>query len=133
MALWREALLARAVLRGTTRGYRFHPQLQRFQGHPAPRSAISAYLHAVHAEATARGYAFDPSKIGPVRALQPISVTRGQLDHEWSHLMRKLSVRNPALYRQWRSERLPECHPLLKCRAGPVEPWERVGESIDPE
>ena len=29
VALWREALLARAVLRGETRGYRFHPQLIR--------------------------------------------------------------------------------------------------------
>ena len=27
-ALWREALLARAVLRGQTRGYKRHPQLQ---------------------------------------------------------------------------------------------------------
>ena len=27
VALWREALLAKAVLRGETRGYRHHPQL----------------------------------------------------------------------------------------------------------
>ena len=27
VALWREALLAREVIRGNTRGYRFHPQL----------------------------------------------------------------------------------------------------------
>jgi len=40
VALWREALLARAVLRGLTRGYRHHPQLLRFQAHAAPRSAI---------------------------------------------------------------------------------------------
>ena len=30
LALWREALLARAVLGGRTRGYRNHPQLERF-------------------------------------------------------------------------------------------------------
>jgi hypothetical protein len=30
VALWREALLAQAVLRGRTRGYR-HPQLARFR------------------------------------------------------------------------------------------------------
>jgi hypothetical protein len=29
VALWREGLLARAVLRGKTRGYRHHPQLER--------------------------------------------------------------------------------------------------------
>ena len=47
VALWREALLARAVLRGETRGYRHHPQLQRFQAQAAPRSAINAYLTSV--------------------------------------------------------------------------------------
>ena len=49
VALWREALLARAVLRGATRGYRHHPQLDRVRAHPAPRQAINAYRAAVHA------------------------------------------------------------------------------------
>src|SRR5690606_41710659 len=66
LALWREGLLARAVLRGKTRGYRRHPQLERFRAHASPRRAISAYLAAVHAEAAMRGYAFDRSKIGAV-------------------------------------------------------------------
>ena len=125
VALWREALLARAVLRGATKGYRHHPQLERFRSHAAPRYAISAYLSAVHAEASARGYAFDRTKIGPVRSIEPISVTRGQLDHEWQHLLRKLSVRNRTYYRRWRSVRSPECHPLLRCRRGGIESWER--------
>ena len=30
VALWREALLAQAVLRGKTSGYKHHPQLERF-------------------------------------------------------------------------------------------------------
>jgi hypothetical protein len=50
VALWREALLARAVLRGETRGYRHHPQLLRFQAHAQPRTAISVFLAGVHAE-----------------------------------------------------------------------------------
>ena len=44
VALWREALLAQAVLRGETRGYLNHPQLDRFKNHPAPRAAISRLL-----------------------------------------------------------------------------------------
>ena len=44
VALWREALLAREVLRGNTRGYRHHPQLDRFRASAAPLSAINAYL-----------------------------------------------------------------------------------------
>lgn len=126
VALWREALLARAVLRGATKGYRHHPQLQRFQAHASPRYAISAYLGGVHAEALSRGYSFDRSKVGTVRTVDAIVVTRGQLEYEWEHLLRKLSIRSPAHYREWRSLRSPECHPILRCRPGAVETWERT-------
>jgi hypothetical protein len=125
VALWREALLARAVLRGLTRGYTRHPQLERFRAHVHPRSAINAYLAAVHAEAGHRGYAFDRSKIGPVRAVQPIPVTTGQLACEWQHLQAKLSVRNPALLVRWSDVATPACHPLFLREAGPVASWER--------
>lgn len=126
VALWREALLARAVLRGQTRGYRHHPQLERFRAHAAPRRAISAYLAAIHAEATARGYSFDERKIGPVRAVRRIPVTTDQMSHEWRHLLRKLYRRNRGLHRQWRAVRVPQCHPLFRPVPGPIEPWERI-------
>ena len=126
VALWREALLARAVLSGNTRGYRNHPQLERFRSQVAPRSAISAYLQGVHAEAVARGYSFDRSKIGRVRVHLPILVTAGQIEHEWHHLLQKLAVRKPALYEQWHSLGAPECHPMFRLQPGPIESWERV-------
>src|SRR5690606_6579557 len=97
VALWREGLLAQAVLRGRTNGYRHHPQLQRFRAQPSPLGAIADYLRGVHAEATNRGYAFAVQKISPARASSVIAVTRGQLMHEWSHLMAKLAIREPVL------------------------------------
>ena len=126
VALWREALLAQAVLGGNTRGYRSHPQLERFRSQSAPRSAISAYLQGIHAEAVARGYSFDRSKIGRVRIQAPLLVTVGQVQHEWHHLLQKLVVRNPALHEQWRSVSAPECHPLFRVQPGQIESWERV-------
>ena len=126
VALWREGLLARAVLKGETRGYRHHPQLTRFRAHAAPVSALNAYLAAVHAEAIARGYAFDRGKLGPVRAVSAMTVTDGQLAHEWEHLRRKLAARSPDQHRRWREVAMPDCHPLFELRPGPVEPWERV-------
>ena len=126
VALWREALLARAVLCGNTRGYRNHPQLERFASQSAPRSAISSYLAGVHAEAAARGYSFDRCKIGPGRIPGPLFVTAGQVEYEWHHLLHKLAVRNPALHERWRTVRTPECHPLFRVRPGAIEPWERV-------
>lgn len=126
VALWREALLAQAVLRGQTRGYRNHPQLDRFRAETAALSAINAYLAGVYDEAVSRGYAFDRRKIGRVRTVTTIPVTRGQVEHEWQHLLNKLSVRNPALHERWSAERAPRCHTLFRVRAGEVESWERV-------
>src|SRR5579864_8140209 len=87
VALWREALLARAVLRGETVGYRHHPQLERFRGHSAPRTAINAYLVAVFEESQSRGYSFNSKKIGRVRSAVELPATVGQVAHEWRHLL----------------------------------------------
>lgn len=124
-ALWREALLARAVLRGATRGYRHHPQLERFRAHRTPLSAINAYLRSVATEALARGYAFDRSKIGPRRGRVRLRATRGQLAHEWRHLLGKLARRSPHLHRRWRREKHPQPNPLFAIKPGAIESWER--------
>jgi len=125
VALWREALLARAVLRGRTRGYRGHPQLERFKAHPMPRYAINAYLAAVLAEAECRGYSFDASKVGRLRPVERIPATSGQIAHEWQHLLQKLSIRHKDLHERWSRVLVPDCHPLFEPVPGPVEPWER--------
>ena len=125
VALWREALLARAVLRGETKGYRHHPQLLRFSSHATPKLAINAYLRSVLIEADARGYAFNRAKAGRVLPSAQIQSTRGQLEYEWQHLMAKLQARNPVLYRQWRSVSVPQPNPLFRIRRGVIEPWER--------
>jgi hypothetical protein len=126
VALWREGLLAQAVLRGQTRGYRHHPQLDRFRTHDSPRRAIGAYLGGVLTEAGARGYAFDRQKVSVPRVAIAIDATDGQLSYEWSHLMHKLKSRNPALYRQWKREPKPSPHPLFRIVQGGIEPWERT-------
>ena len=90
VALWREGLLARAVLHEETRGYRNHPQLDRFKAHTQPKRAIDAYLVVVQDEATARGYRFDRSKLGRIHRVASIAVERGQLEHERAHLLGKL-------------------------------------------
>jgi hypothetical protein len=125
VALWREGLLARAVLRGQTRGYRHHPQLQRFQAHESPRSAINRYLAGVLGEAHSRGYSFDASKVGPIRNRSRILCTQGQLRYEWQHLLKKLRARSPSRYRQWRDVTDPLPHPMFRIVPGPVAAWER--------
>lgn len=126
VALWRESLLAKAVLRGETKGYRHHPQLERFTAHESPRFAINTYLSAVYDEAVARGYDFDRSKVGPVRTVPRIPVTDAQLLYEWEHLLRKLSARSPAWHSKWRGLSDPTHHSLFQPRPGPVASWERT-------
>ncbi len=126
VALWREALLAQAVLRGETRGYQHHPQLERFRGAPSPEGSIAEYLRAVHDESLRRGYRFDATKVGPRGDAAPIVVTRGQLDFEWRHLMTKLRTRSPELYERLRDAGPPDAHPLFVVTDGAVAPWERA-------
>lgn len=126
VALWREALLAQAVLCGETRGYRHHPQLERFRGSADPVDAIGAYLREVWREAGKRGYSFDASRIRRPAAAASLSVTSGQVAHEWQHLLAKLAVRDPARREHLRDMASPECHPLFQVAPGPVESWERA-------
>lgn len=124
VAVWREALLAQAVLRDRTRGYRHHPQVLRFRACPQPLGAIGAYLRAVRAEARNRGYRFTPQGISHAPCSEPIPVTRGQIEYEWSRLMAKLAVRDPARHAQLAAVRRPRAHPLFKIVPGAIEPWE---------
>ena len=126
VALWREALLARAVLRGETAGYRHHPQLDRFRAHSTPRTAINAYLAGVLEESQSRDYSFDSGKVGPVRGRIELPATTGQIAHEWRHLLGKLELRSPGLFERSRAITKPQPHPMFRITAGAVAPWERV-------
>ncbi|MGQ0767370.1 MAG: pyrimidine dimer DNA glycosylase/endonuclease V [Gemmatimonadota bacterium] len=127
VALWREGLLAQAVLRGNTKGYVNHPQLIRFREADAPVGLLAEYLTVVQHESINRGYRFDGARISRARTRHRLRVTRGQLDLEWNHLLRKLSIRDPKAH-----ERLlglggrPRAHPLFRVVAGGVASWERA-------
>jgi hypothetical protein len=124
VALWREGLLAQKVLRGDTRGYTHHPQLIRFRNTADPMGAIADYLRCVADEANKRGYSFDRSKIANRAYDGMLSVTSGQAEFEFAHLLRKLKRRNPKLYKQLIEVKRIELHPKFKKITGDVEDWE---------
>lgn len=126
VALWREGLLARAVLHGRTKGYTNHPQLIRFREHPEPLMAMDAYLAGVLAESRERGYRFDATKIDETAQAIPMEATVGQLDYEWHHLLGKLTQRDPQRNEQYQGVRQPDPHPLFTVVEGPVASWERL-------
>lgn len=127
VACWRETLLAQKVLAGHTRGYRQHPQLQRFREQEDPLASIGCYLQGIHAEACARGYNFDATKIlFPHTQVPKITVTKGQVDFEIQHLRKKLEERDP----QWLESSAwhysqPPLHALFTLISGPIAEWER--------
>ena len=125
VAVWREALLAQAVLAGRTRGYRHHPQLERFRAHAAPSRAIARYLAGIYDEARSRGYRFDRTRFRRPGEMVRIPVSRGQLRYELAHLREKCGRRCPV----WLSRlpaRSPEPHPLFVPVRGGIAAWERV-------
>ena len=118
VALWREGLLARAVLAGRTTGYRHHPQLDRFRDRRDPVAAIDCYLSRVLDEARERGYAFDASKIAYRRCRHgALAVGSRQLEHEWAHLLAKLRQRDRPRWQRERRVR-PEAHPCFRVTEG---------------
>jgi hypothetical protein len=126
VALWRETLLAKKVLENRTKGYKYHPQLDRFKTARRPLDAIDSYLEAVYNEAAGRGYKFDKSKFK--RTVKPvkITVTSGQIDFEAKHLLRKLKKRNYSQWKETASFGNYEAHPLFTIRQGAVELWEKT-------
>ena len=124
-AVWREGLLARKVLLGETRGYRSHPQLERFRETASPVGFVDTYLFSICAEALSRSYRFDRTKIGPPSAEATLRVTSGQLTYEMEHLRKKLTNRDPSWFDSLCLIAIPEAHPLFEVQTGDIEPWER--------
>jgi hypothetical protein len=130
LAVWREGLLAQAVLQGKTRGYKNHPQLDRFKSHPDPLGAIGYYLREVYTEAKKRGYKFDAAKIGSHTAPQAIRTTSGQLEFESKHLHSKLETRSRTDFNILAGISNLDPHPLFHIIKGDVEDWERGNSRI---
>lgn len=123
VAGWREGLLAQKVLRGLTKGYRSHPQLDRFRSLDDPVAGIATWLHGLADAADARGYRFDRTRVILPAGDHRLTLTDGQLALEWQHLRTKVAARDPGWLDQLVS---PRPHPMFDVVPGPVAPWERA-------
>ena len=126
-----ESLLAQKALYGETRGYKNHPQLHRFKKHSRPEQAIASYLREVWKESQSRGYRFKEQKIKAEGTPEKISVTRGQLKHEFALLRGRLRKRAPAHYQKLLWVQKIEIHPAFEIVEGPVEDWEKTNLPSD--
>ncbi len=92
----------------------------------SPIAAIDCYLQEVLKEAERRGYRFDCSKIAPDGPCAKIKLRRGQLDYEFSRLMKKLKIRDTAHYDKLSSISGLKPHPLFRVVPGGPEDWEKL-------
>ena len=130
VALWRESLLAKAVLQGKTRGYTNHPQLARFREQSDPMGAIGSYLEAVWHEASERGFRFDRSKLSDAGFDGKIPCTSGQLEFELQHLLGKLELRSVKQLPRMDLSLPIVPHPIFEIRSGKIEVWEKISPKL---
>lgn len=133
VALWREGLLARKVLLGKTKGYKNHPQLDRFKIQNNPIESLDSYLYWVWLEATQnRNFNFNGGLIEISAESKKIQVSFEQVKFELLHLQMKLLDRSPEFCLSWlRSTK------FIKDTVSPIfeinyykeslESWERSG------
>lgn len=126
VALWRETLLAKNVLEENTKGYKNHPQLERFKNAKNPIGAINQYLSFVFDEAQKRKFTFDEKKFEKSKSKIRLTVTKGQMDYEFKHLLNKLITRDYNLYLKFENTKMITPHPLFEIIEGEIENWEIV-------
>ena len=128
VSVWREALLAKAVLENKTKRYKTHPQLNRFKKCEKPIEAINCFLKHVYDESKIRGYKFDFSKIGPYDPSISIPVTNGQIKHEFHHLQYKLNKRDKDKYQELKklSKSEIKINPIFSRIEGGIESFEKI-------
>ena len=125
-AQWREALLAQKVTEGKTKGWKNHPQLDRFKYYPKPMEAVGFYLKGIHNESLKRDYKYNYSKIlYPNTVVDPINLTQGQLHYEFEMLQERLKKRSHEKYEENLGITGLRAHSLFKVVPGLPEKWEK--------
>ena len=138
LAIWREGLLAQKVLQRKTKGYKNHPQLERFKNIPENLGTLAIYLWEIYSEGRRRGYNFDDRKISKRTAIiKKLRITKGQLEYEFKHLQRKLHNRDREKF--WENHNLVYSkmnpfymisdirpNPIFDVIEGDIESWEKI-------
>ena len=127
LAVWREGLLAKNVLEGKTKGYKNHPQLDRFKSSQNTIAHINNYLFSIYQEAEKRGYKFSLDKLdGLKKVSEKIKVNSEQVAYEFIHLLNKLKIRDAERYEKFKNAKNIEVHDLFKVVKGEIEKWEKI-------
>jgi Pyrimidine dimer DNA glycosylase len=126
VALWRETLLAKHVLENKTKGYKSHPQLDRFKKAKRPLDVVNQYLSEIYKEASNRNYRFNKNKIDWKFKPGKITVTDKQLEYEVLHLLKKLKARDTAKFEALKTIKNYDTLEMFTVIKGGIEKWEVI-------
>jgi len=126
VALWREALLAKNVLEDNTKGYKNHPQLIRFKKSKDPLKEINKYLYIIYLESQNRNFKFNKLKFKQYKIENKIDITKGQIEFEFKHLLKKLKIRDQKKYEEIKNIKPIKANKLFKIKPGKIESWEKI-------
>jgi hypothetical protein len=127
VAVWRESLLARKVLEGKTKGYKHHPQLNRFIDSNNALETINQYLYEIYKESVIRKYNFDKTRIYISKdKIDRICVNSEQINYEFELLKSKLIKRDYKKYLELNSIDDIELNPIFYEIIGKIEKWEKI-------
>jgi Pyrimidine dimer DNA glycosylase len=126
VAVWRETLLAKQVLENKTKGYKNHPQLERFKKAKRPLDLINQYLSEIYQEAINRNYRFNRNKIDWKFKPDKIKVTDGQLEYEVLHLLKKLKTRDTIKFKELKRLKNFDTLEMFSVIKGEIEKWEII-------
>ncbi|NIU84204.1 MAG: hypothetical protein GWN31_10580 [Candidatus Thorarchaeota archaeon] len=83
-------------------------------------------MFEIFKESLERNYKYNYGKIlCPIKNVEKVDLTRGQLEYEFNLLQSRLKKRTPSKYSLNSKIKKIEPHPLFKLRDGPPELWER--------
>ena len=112
---------------GITKGYKNHPQLERFKKAKDPIGSINSYLLTIYEESLKRNYSFDKSKLQMTFINnEKIKVTDGQLKYEYELLKNKLKFRDTKKFNSIKTVKKINPNPVFNVVFGTVASWERV-------
>ncbi len=112
---------------GITKGYKNHPQLERFKKAKDPIGSINSYLLTIYEESLKRNYSFDKSKLQMTFINdEKIKVTDGQLKYEYELLKNKLKFRDIKKFDSIKTIKKINPNPVFIVVSGTVASWERV-------
>lgn len=132
LAAWREGLLAQKVLEGKTKGYRNHPQLDRFRKAENTEGIMGLFLLELAQEAERRGYKFDKTKIHGtgIITVEQIPVSDAQVRYEFELLKSKLERRDINKLSEIKDMKEIKVNSVFRKEPGGIEAWEKVIQGI---